>query len=225
MNKPSEKVDEYLKKFQIFIMPIIQKVHDNEDLENRENKLRNLFLDFSEIKNTLETLIDYEVYIRRFPYSKTRIVRTRHFKNTVANYLNEIYILKNRLISYLTKIERSIKDTKARGKVHKAFVPYYEFISETFKSIVHVRGEHVHDKRYDTKELNLISMIEYMCTEHDPDVGFHYNDLLNERYNEVKKEWTKYIETNNSLIVKLIDSYCDVLIYVMFKADFIRCVA
>jgi hypothetical protein len=65
-----------------------------------------LYVGFKEIADSYYCLIDIETYIGRFPYGDTRISKTRHLVYHMENYINEVYILKERLTSYFTIIGR-----------------------------------------------------------------------------------------------------------------------
>jgi hypothetical protein len=67
----------------------------------------------SEISRALETMRDIEFYIGKFPYRKTRIAEHRHLQFHVEAFLHELYILQQRLLQFLTFIERSTGETRA----------------------------------------------------------------------------------------------------------------
>src|SRR5207253_897042 len=65
-----------------------------------------LFYGFTEIAGSLDTLEDIEVFIGRFPFRGTRITKERYLQFHVECHLAEIYLLRERLRSYLTLLER-----------------------------------------------------------------------------------------------------------------------
>jgi hypothetical protein len=59
-----------------------------------------LFYGFNEIFISFERLKDLEVYISRFPNTKTLIAKIDYLRFLIENYLNEMYLLKERLNKY-----------------------------------------------------------------------------------------------------------------------------
>src|SRR5579871_6772153 len=51
----------------------------------------------AEIQTTLDTMRDIEFYMGRFPYSEAKIAKHRHLVFHVQAFLNELYILQQRL--------------------------------------------------------------------------------------------------------------------------------
>ena len=77
--------------------------------EKGDRNILKLLEGFFEIANSYYCLIDIETYIGRFPYGNTEIYKTRHLEYHMENYLNEAYILKERLNAYSTLIQRLYK--------------------------------------------------------------------------------------------------------------------
>ena len=71
-----------------------------------------LFKGFSEIHTAVECLKNIEIYIRRFPFKNTRVSKLDYLKYNIENYLNEIYVLKERMISYSKTVARAYKNSE-----------------------------------------------------------------------------------------------------------------
>lgn len=128
-----------LEKFQFAISSVVQKelIRNIDDLQktkafsefaaglfsndkniNRQNiklspeqkLLRRIFFGFIEIASTYEVLLDCPKYIKRYPSKNIQISKNRFLRYHVANYLNEIYILRERLDGYRTMIIRSYRN-------------------------------------------------------------------------------------------------------------------
>lgn len=78
-------------------------------LTGRETFVYKLFYGYTEIASSLDTLDDIAVFIGRFPFKGTRITKERYLQFHVECYLAEIYLLQQRLESYLTLLERQYK--------------------------------------------------------------------------------------------------------------------
>ena len=72
----------------------------------KEKLLRKILSGFSEIEATFQVLNDIPFYIRRFPSQNTNVSKTRFLNYHVGNYLNENYILRERLRTYQKVIVR-----------------------------------------------------------------------------------------------------------------------
>ena len=74
---------------------------------------------FSEISDSYYCLLEIEIYIGRFPYRNTSISKTRHLAYHMENYLNEIYILRERLNNHFTTIGRLYRKDKKTSRYTK----------------------------------------------------------------------------------------------------------
>jgi hypothetical protein len=60
-----------------------------------------LFKPFSSIFKSHETLQNIEVYIRRFPFRGTRVSPVTYLRHNIEVYLQEVYVLRQRVIDFL----------------------------------------------------------------------------------------------------------------------------
>ena len=84
-----------------------RSVHTNSS--PYERFLLSIWQGFIEITNSYQNLNDIPYYINSFPYKSKKLSKVRTFKYDYENYLSEIYILKERLLKYLTDIGRLYK--------------------------------------------------------------------------------------------------------------------
>ena len=79
----------------------------NRKLSPNEYFIANkLFRPLKEIADTIEAIENIPIFAMTFPYKRQGISRAIYLKYHVENYLNELYLLKNRLISYLNLIDK-----------------------------------------------------------------------------------------------------------------------
>lgn len=109
--------------------------------------LAELFNGLSEIHNSYESLQDAELYVRRFPFGGTRITRDRYLRYVVENHLHEIYILKERLVKYLRRVERLYKKDKQLASIRRGAAPLYKLVSQSLSPLTTSRNTHVHNFR------------------------------------------------------------------------------
>ena len=72
----------------------------------------------------------------RFPYSNTRVSKTRYLVYHMENYLNEVYILEQRLKSYFTIVGRLYRKDRRHQDIRKSIEDFY------FISPKHSKGNH-----------------------------------------------------------------------------------
>lgn len=167
-----------------------------------------LFRGFSEIFNAVECLKKIEIYTRRFPFSNTSVSKLDYLKYNVENYLNEIYVLKERMISYSKTITRAYRKSNNSHNVEVILKEASITVSGALKNIVETRGAHVHSIRFTDSDIDRLSSIELMCKSENKDFREVFEDLYKEAYVKTRKKWVIMIKQNNTNIEKLLDDYC-----------------
>jgi hypothetical protein len=186
------------------------------DRTEKDQFIEKMFLGFLEIANSLETLEDIAFYVGRFPFQKTRITPERYLRFHVEAWLAEVYILQERLTSYLKVVERQHKKDPHLPAIRGSVKNLEEMLRRTLKGVVDVRRQHVHRVRFSDEELDRLSYMEAMS--HGPDDGFsHLMRLLHHNmHRKVKKTWKDRILNNNIAIRELLYSFFDGLFPVVF---------
>lgn len=177
-----------------------------------ERLIGELFFDFTEITKSYLNLRDIEIYVRRFPYGDTDISRARYLTYHVENYLNEVYILKERLTAHLTIIERRYKKSQKIQEIKTKIDPLKKLILLSLDGILTTRGTHVHRVRYSDKDIDRLETFELIDNTEDRFLsGFH--DM---EYRKIRKKWVERIKSNNDATKKLLDTYCSNLHSILF---------
>jgi hypothetical protein len=173
--------------------PIIEEIiNDRKNLEAMEEVMKNVILDrpgakymgltpspkeesflkilsgFSEIETAFQVLKDIPFYIKRFPSKHPSISKKRFLNYHIGNYLNENYILRERLVSYQKVITRMYKNHSRLTEMRK-HVKKLEILVSGFDRIVTIRGKHVHQERYDDEDLKRLNVYELMTQEKNDD--------------------------------------------------------
>lgn len=170
----------------------------------------NIYRGYREIIDSYYCLLDIEVYIGRFPYSRTSISKTRHLSYHMENYLSEVYILRERLKPYFTKVGRLYKkDTSHKSILHKTR-PLFTVVSESFKGIIATRGSHVHRTRFYDEDLDRLSSQEFLSA-HGNDELVVIKNLFKIEYRIVRRRLKDTLKNNNKQIKILLDACFDVL--------------
>ena len=175
-----------------------------------------MFYGLTEITNSFDTLKDIETYINRFPFSKSKVTKLRYLCFVIESYLNEMYILHQRLINYLNLIKKAYSKSSRKKEILTILDPLYRLVSSAFKSVSLVRGAHVHEYRFSDKEIDRLRALELLSSKSDEPV---LSLLFRMGYSKARLEWRKTVISNNVSIRTLFNSYFAALHPVMFDSD------
>ena len=187
------------------------KAGKGTDVTLQDQKAFNIiFVGFTEITDTFDALEFSSVLLSvAFPRSK-KVSKEKYLKFVVNTYLQDVYILKERLNTYATQIKR-MHDKMGRTELTQKHIdPLFETIKGAFKGLVDTRGGHVHGKRYTDETLSDASSMA-LIAEHYPEFESHYNFSLT----NAKREWKNRIENNNRETAKVLNKYFNELFKVV----------
>lgn len=186
-----------------------------QTLSPEQQLFSRLWWGYVEIENSYEVLPDVAVYIRRFPSNLGEIGKVRYLQYHIGSFLNEVYILQQRLDAYIKTVTRSYrKDT--RLKAMAAHLDSLNTYLSGFRRIVEVRGSHVHAVRYSDEGLDRLSLLELLSRDGEPGVN---RVLFQFHLRETRKKWIKIIGDSVEKIQQILDVYFDVLNEIIFDAD------
>jgi len=159
-----------------------------------------LLAGFREIEASLRALSLIETLIGVAPPRSKHVNRSEYLIFLVGGYLQEVYLLDQRLDAYATRIGRAYK-----GRLHAAAI--MTPIRHTLNAILRRRGAHVHESRFEDKRIgflqgvafvqHLIEGLEVTATRH---------------YKRVHTEWHEQIKANNMVTVGLLEDYFGALL-------------
>jgi hypothetical protein len=172
-----------------------------------------LFNGFGEIILTFERLQDLETYISYFPKTKTSLAKINYLCLLIENHLNEIYILKERLVKYFKKIEDFYKGDCRYTSVKNKCQQLINTVEYSVKNIKGLRHGHTHKFRYsdkDIKRLETLSLHEEFLNESKKILPTHTIPFIpnfKTKYRKVRNKWKKIFKKNNEDI-KIVLNYC-----------------
>jgi len=183
--------------------------------------LARLTMSVYEIYGMYESLLDSEVYICRFPYSKTRITKSRHLQHVFANYLNNVYILKERLKNFLKLLEDVYAVNEQRKNVKRITQPLFTSNSRFFDDFVSVRGIHVHTESYSDSELDRLGVIENFVSDGrlELETRQHWKTYFETQFKNIRKEKTEVISTNNKNVQNLLEDFFTKIYSIVIDED------
>lgn len=174
-----------------------------------------LALRFSEILRSAQVLNDIVVYLKRFPPG---ISRSRYLNYHVRSYLQEMYILRERLNALLKKYERWNAPLAPNGDNFIMLGDCRRLIAKAFDRIVDVRGGDVHRQQFSDPELERLEGWEGLV-EGGVDLGKEWMTKAYENQIKAAREkWIAQIETNNATTTQVLDVIFDALSGMTFAA-------
>jgi hypothetical protein len=182
-----------------------------------------LFYGFNEIFISFERLKDLEVYISRFPNTKTPIAKIDYLRFLIENYLNEMYLLKERLNKYSKKIREFYIEDKRYISIRKTCNQLISTVEDSLKNITTLRGSHTHVVRYLDKDIErLIKLFLYKgyldgLQKYLPDNYITPN--FKTEYRKSRRKWKKIFKDNNEEIKIMLNYYFKIMLKIVFNND------
>ena len=194
----------------------------NQKLSPRDIFFGALFYGFNEIYISFERLKDLEVYISRFPNTKTPIAKINYLRFLIENCLNETYILKERLNKYSKKIREFYIGDKRYISIRKTCDQLTNTVEDILKNITTLRGSHTHVVRYsdrDIKRLETLFLYKEILDKlqkYSPD---YIIPNFKTEYRKLRSKWKKIFEDNNKQIKIMLDYYFKKMLKIVFTDD------
>jgi hypothetical protein len=183
-------------------------------LTREERFSADAFSGFVEIGETVERLQDLHVYIRRFPFSGTRITRERYLRVHIEAYFQELYILRERLLSYGKRITRAYRSGPAKNSASIAGQRLEELVLQSMAQVIAVHSRHVHESRFDETRLRNLGGIE-LIARNSPDPI--WAPFVKQQYEIVRHHWSRWAKEMNQAVELLLDQYFAILYPVLFE--------
>jgi hypothetical protein len=165
-----------------------------------------IFNGFTEISNSFEALKLSEVLISIAPPRSKKIQKSEYLKYLVSMYLQEVYILKERLNTYATRIKRLYVRSKGEAAVAESISAVFERVKNSLEGIITTRGSHVHSFRFTDDELDNLTQMELIYRFNQGyEIDFHLS------YVKAKRVWKQRISENNIATGKLLNFYFGIM--------------
>lgn len=171
-----------------------------------------VFTGLTEISSSVDTLLLIETLLALSPPRSRRIQEEDYLKFLVGAYLQEVYILKQRLNAYATKISRLYTRHLGKVPIILSLDSIVASIDLTLQGVTDARGKHVHAQRFSDDDLDMVAALSLM-NRHNPS-----NEInIRLHYSMVSSKWHKTVKKNNGETIKLLDIYFDWLYPVVSK--------
>jgi len=212
-----EKQEEMGKVLQNILFGLIGP-RSIEYIPSQEEKFYGvIFEGFKEIVNCHEMLLDIEAYIKKLPLKKQlRIAKHRTLRFFIEGYLHEVYILKERLISFLRKIKRLYKNDLNILFINKKLLLLENSVHASFGTIIKIRSIHTHHIRFQDNSMDQIESL-YLFTKTKNKMGSFFKHYYDDKFIEIKENWVTQTIQNNIAIKTLLNLYFGELFEIIFK--------
>ena len=177
-----------------------------------------------EIFTAYEFLLDTEIYIRKFPYPKTRIGKTRYVKSIFGNYLNNIYMVRVRMDVLLDILKKrygkKLPESKRTQALLKIIDKLKKLISSHFDEIQTIRGAHVHLEEFYDTDLDRLLYIEIFI-HNNPNFSHlpYIENYFETEFKRVRKAKIAEIKEFNKETAKILDIYFEYIYHIVFDND------
>jgi hypothetical protein len=173
-----------------------------------------IFYGFTEITNTFDALKLSGTLISVAPPRSKKVNSDEYMKYLVNTYLQDMYILKERLNTYATKIKRMHNKAGRKSLSDQFIEPLFANVKSSFDGIVNTRGMHVHSTRYSDDALDDVTQMALISKYYSSFI-LHYNYS----YKKAQKTWASRIANNNDDTKKILDHYFSEIIKVVKVKD------
>ncbi len=197
----------------VYLKPFYEAELENKDIYPSSKDIEYLlFNGFTEISASLENIKLTLAFISIVPPKSKKINRSDYLKYHIHVYLQEIYILKERLNEYATKIQRKYSKIKKETDLKEFMAPLFKIVKITLGDITNTRSNHVHSERYTDDDLSWLSSTTFLSKFNNK---FEIPSQM--AYKKTKRKWKTTIENNSKEINNIIDIYFDTIFTIVTK--------
>jgi hypothetical protein len=172
-----------------------------------------------EIFNTYEAILDAEIYIRKFPYSRTRISKSRYLKSIITSHLQNIFILRERMVRYLKVLRKRYgKKSTADGKLILEITKILEdYTKDSFSHLKSIRNMHVHVEEFYDAELEQLSLLESFIIN-NPTISSldEFNEYYDFEFSNIRKKKIEEIKKINADTEEALDMFFGLIYSIVF---------
>jgi hypothetical protein len=182
----------------------------------RRNYHQLLTYHLAEIQTTLDTMRDIEFYMGRFPYSEGKVAKHRHLVFHVQAFLNELYILQQRLLGFLKFIERQHRKDPRLDKMKIVCEALRNFVTDSMKKGVAIRGSHVHEWRLSDNDHDRLIGIDLYTKMPNEKIQEAFKTYYNSEYKKIRGRRREWVASGIGVAQELVDAFFDELFNLVF---------
>jgi hypothetical protein len=179
-----------------------------------------LFRPMSEIFSTMGAIENIAIYMNTFPYDRYKVSKLSYLRYHVENFLNEIYILEERLEAYLKIIERAYKKEPYSNNIKDILEKTQKDIIKALEKAVCIRHPHIHQHRYTDSDLDHLAILELFSKYERTNQPFWCKrSFFDQAYKKVRNKKVKTFKGIIESLEVLLESYFKVMLQVVSKDE------
>lgn len=144
--------------------------------------IRDIWKPYAEIDESNSRIKMTALFIKQYPYlpswKKEGITKTRYLRYHYENYLNEIYLMEQRMKRIFDVTVKHCKKLEWEAEillVKKMRKWYYKQLGNSLD----IRGAHVHEERFVNQKIDQLESLEFITAMEDPiDTFEEYGNLV-----------------------------------------------
>ncbi len=180
-------------------------IPDATDFSEEELELFNeVFRRFAEISETMDNLDLCVGFIRGRAPRRKDLKLDAYLNYHISFYLQEVYILKERLKKYATKIMR-LRKKLGQSIDRNAYKIAIDMVEKSLSPIVSARGSHVHDRPFTDDEMRMLGAYSFLAVQRPDDPN--WSRYARAEYADVKQTWVKRLTDNKLELLKLLNVF------------------
>lgn len=161
-----------------------------------------------EIAGSLDVLDDTVVYLQRAPRG---IPRERYARYHFEHYIQQIYILRNRLRVLCDWLARAYRKTALAANVSATAGDLKTKVDACLASVIEVRGAHVHEEQVHVAELYRLTLLKMLPATSKTKLQVARAET------QVKESALNWVISNNAVAATVVDSYFATWLPLLFE--------
>ncbi|MGS0998772.1 hypothetical protein [Rhodanobacter sp. UC4451_H18] len=184
-------------------------IPEASDFSEQELELLNeVFRRFAEISQTMDNLELCLSFIGARTPRREGLKLDAYLNYHITFYLQEIYILKERLKTHAIKTMR-LRKRLGHSIDRGAYKKLIDTVEQSLSPIVSVRGSHVHDRPFTDDDMKMLGAYSFLAVQRPDDPN--WSRYARAEYSEVKQTWVERLGNNQKELKKLLDVFCSFL--------------
>ena len=173
-----------------------------------------------EIVSSYQCCEDIVQYLRRHPRGLNGITKLRNLRFIIEAYLQEMYILRERLDRFPGNLRSAAKKGSEVHVILKKLIrELRQIVDSHLRGIIGLRCQHVHSCRFSDGELSALSTLEFLVNK----ASVPLEGMYEVRFIRLRKKWQNSVRNNNQVIQTLLDGYAELIYSAVFtKAGKLR---
>ncbi|WP_386340507.1 hypothetical protein O4D10_01815 [Xanthomonas citri pv. citri] len=208
------KID--LEKFQELLINWISSVVKPEDAANPDAYtseelalIDNVFRRFTELTDAVDRLDLCLTFIKGCAPRRKDLKLYDYLMYHLTFYIQEVYILNERMESYANTILR-LRKKRGLPAAKDRYDGLLESVRLPLSQIVFARGSHVHDRAFNDERMRELSMFSFLAVRaaEKPE----WSQMAKDLYRASKATWIEQLTANRKAISTLLDQHCNALL-------------